>query len=102
MYTKLNASRSYVYAVARACDQGKVSRRVSVVFYFGRRMRPLALGQDPWNTANRLRSLKQDCAGAILYSTERAVEVALEAMQCFGGNGYINGRSPLCCGCEVG
>ena len=29
MYTKLNASRSYVYAVAKACDQGKVSRRVS-------------------------------------------------------------------------
>lgn len=29
MYTKLNASRSYVYAVAKACDQGRVSRRVS-------------------------------------------------------------------------
>lgn len=28
MYTNLNASRSYVYAVARACDQGKISRRV--------------------------------------------------------------------------
>ncbi|KAG5354061.1 hypothetical protein C0989_009759 [Termitomyces sp. Mn162] len=53
MYTKLNASRSYVYAVARACDRGNISRR--------------------------------DCAGAILYSTEKAVEVALEAMQCFGG-----------------
>ncbi|KAF8493299.1 acyl-CoA dehydrogenase NM domain-like protein [Russula emetica] len=58
MYTKLNASRSYVYAVARACDQGRISRK--------------------------------DCAGAILYSTEKAVEVALEAMQCLGGNGYIN------------
>lgn len=33
MYTKLNASRSYVYAVARACDRGHISRRVS--FYFG-------------------------------------------------------------------
>ncbi|KAI0647387.1 acyl-CoA dehydrogenase NM domain-like protein [Trametes meyenii] len=58
MYTKLNASRSYVYAVAKACDAGKVSRR--------------------------------DCAGAILYSSDRAVEVALDAMQCLGGNGYIN------------
>lgn len=29
MYTKLNASRSYVYAVARACDQGEISRKVS-------------------------------------------------------------------------
>lgn len=28
MYTSLNASRSYVYAVARACDQGKISRKV--------------------------------------------------------------------------
>ncbi|KAJ7461567.1 acyl-CoA dehydrogenase NM domain-like protein [Mycena latifolia] len=58
MYTNLNASRSYVYAVARACDQGKISRR--------------------------------DCAGAILYSTEKAIEVAIEAMQSLGGNGYIN------------
>ena len=30
MYTKLGAARSYVYAVGRACDQGKVSRRVSI------------------------------------------------------------------------
>ncbi|KAF8584069.1 acyl-CoA dehydrogenase NM domain-like protein [Ramaria rubella] len=58
MYTKLNASRSYVYAVGRACDRGQISRR--------------------------------DCAGAILYSTERCIEVALEGMQCLGGNGYIN------------
>jgi len=59
MYTNLTASRSLVYAVARACDSGHVSRR--------------------------------ECAGAIMYSTEKAVEVALEAMQCLGGNGYING-----------
>ncbi|EJD02221.1 acyl-CoA dehydrogenase NM domain-like protein [Fomitiporia mediterranea MF3/22] len=58
MYTKLEASRAYVYAVARACDEGHISRR--------------------------------DCAGAILYSTEKAIEVALEGMQCLGGNGYIN------------
>ena len=30
MYTKMNASRSYVYAVARACDAGQVSRRVRI------------------------------------------------------------------------
>jgi isovaleryl-CoA dehydrogenase len=29
MYTKLSASRAYVYAVARACDAGNVSRQVS-------------------------------------------------------------------------
>lgn len=30
MYTKINASRSYVYAVARACDRGHISRRVRI------------------------------------------------------------------------
>ena len=58
MYTKSNASRAYVYAVARACDNGQVSNK--------------------------------DCAGVILYSAERATEVALDAIQCLGGNGYIN------------
>ncbi|KAI8923139.1 acyl-CoA dehydrogenase/oxidase [Entophlyctis helioformis] len=32
----------------------------------------------------------KDCAGVILYSAERATEVALDAIQCLGGNGYIN------------
>ena len=79
MYTKLNASRSYVYAVAKACDEGKVSRRVraSVI------VTAFACGS--------LLCSSQDCAGAILYSSDRAVEVALDAMQCLGGNGYING-----------
>ncbi|WVR03132.1 hypothetical protein IAU60_000122 [Kwoniella sp. DSM 27419] len=58
MYTKLSASRAYVYAVARACDAGNISRK--------------------------------DCAGSILYSSDRAVEVAMDAQQCLGGNGYIN------------
>ena len=30
MYTKLNASRTYVYSVARACDAGHISNRVSI------------------------------------------------------------------------
>lgn len=36
MYTKLNASRSYVYSVARACDRGTISRRVGPrpTFYY--------------------------------------------------------------------
>ncbi|KAI8913253.1 acyl-CoA dehydrogenase/oxidase [Gorgonomyces haynaldii] len=58
MYTKLSASRAYVYAVGRACDQKQISNK--------------------------------DCAGVILYSAERATEVALDAIQCLGGNGYIN------------
>ncbi|KAL2916608.1 hypothetical protein HK105_203720 [Polyrhizophydium stewartii] len=58
MYTKLSASRAYVYAVGRACDRGHISNK--------------------------------DCAGVILYSAERATEVALDAIQCLGGNGYIN------------
>ena len=58
MYTTFNACRSYVYAVARACDRGKITRK--------------------------------DSAGCILYSAEKATQVALEAIQCLGGNGYIN------------
>ncbi|XP_018414767.1 PREDICTED: isovaleryl-CoA dehydrogenase, mitochondrial isoform X2 [Nanorana parkeri] len=32
----------------------------------------------------------KDCAGAILYSAECATQVALDGIQCLGGNGYIN------------
>ncbi|PWA00367.1 hypothetical protein BB558_003590 [Smittium angustum] len=58
MYTKLCASRAYVYAIGRALDNGHRSNK--------------------------------DCAGVILYSAEHATEVALDAIQCLGGNGYIN------------
>jgi isovaleryl-CoA dehydrogenase len=58
MYTTLNAARAYVYAVGRACDRGRATRK--------------------------------DAAGAILYAAERATWMALEAIQCLGGNGYIN------------
>jgi isovaleryl-CoA dehydrogenase len=58
MYVTLNASKAYVYAVARACDEGRVTR--------------------------------EDAAGAILYAAERATWMALETIQCLGGNGYIN------------
>ncbi len=58
MYVTLNASKAYVYAVARACDEGRTTR--------------------------------EDAAGAILYAAERATWMALEAIQCLGGNGYIN------------
>jgi len=33
---------------------------------------------------------RRDCAGAILFASDRAVEVANDAMQSLGGNGYIN------------
>jgi isovaleryl-CoA dehydrogenase len=36
------------------------------------------------------RSLRKDAAGAILYSAEKATQMALDAIQCLGGNGYIN------------
>src|SRR5580700_8321904 len=58
MYVTLNASKSYVYAVARACDRGETTR--------------------------------EDAAGAILYAAEGATWMALETIQCLGGNGYIN------------
>ncbi|WP_321394634.1 isovaleryl-CoA dehydrogenase [Emcibacter sp.] len=58
MYTELNASRAYVYAVAAACDRGETTRK--------------------------------DAAGCILYSAEKATQMALQAIQALGGNGYIN------------
>ncbi|KAM9065346.1 isovaleryl-CoA dehydrogenase, mitochondrial isoform X2 [Sarcophilus harrisii] len=32
----------------------------------------------------------KDCAGVILYAAESATQVALDGIQCLGGNGYIN------------
>ncbi|XP_045515735.1 isovaleryl-CoA dehydrogenase, mitochondrial [Pieris brassicae] len=32
----------------------------------------------------------KDCAGVILYSAEKATQIALDAIQILGGNGYIN------------
>jgi isovaleryl-CoA dehydrogenase len=58
MYVTLSTTRSYVYAVAKACDRGLTTRK--------------------------------DAAGAILYAAEKATWMALEAIQCLGGNGYIN------------
>jgi len=58
IYTTMNASKAYVYAVAKACDRGEVTRK--------------------------------DAAGCILYAAEKATWMALEAIQCLGGNGYIN------------
>ncbi|HUO87795.1 MAG TPA: acyl-CoA dehydrogenase family protein [Rhizomicrobium sp.] len=58
MYVALSAARSYVYAVAKACDRGFTTRK--------------------------------DAAGAILYAAEKGTWMALQAIQCLGGNGYIN------------
>jgi len=58
MYVTMNAAKAYVYAVARACDDGRTTR--------------------------------EDAAGAILYAAENATRLALDAIQCLGGNGYIN------------
>jgi len=58
MYTRLNASRAYLYAVASACDRGQTTRK--------------------------------DAAGVILYTAETATQMALDAIQILGGNGYIN------------
>jgi isovaleryl-CoA dehydrogenase len=58
MYVGMNAAKAYVYAVAKACDEGRTTR--------------------------------EDAAGAILFASERATQIALEAIQTLGGNGYIN------------
>ena len=57
MYTELNASRAYLYAVARACNHHQVSRK--------------------------------DAASVILYTAEKATQMALQAIQILGGNGYV-------------
>ncbi|XP_026490140.2 isovaleryl-CoA dehydrogenase, mitochondrial [Vanessa tameamea] len=58
MYTTLSACRSYLYNVAKACDEGHVNSK--------------------------------DCAGVILYCAEKATQVAIDAIQILGGNGFIN------------
>ena len=58
IYTSMNASKSYVYNVAQACDRNETTRK--------------------------------DSAGAILYSAEKCTEIALQAIQILGGNGYTN------------
>jgi isovaleryl-CoA dehydrogenase len=39
---------------------------------------------------DRGETTRKDAAGAILFASERATWMALEAIQCLGGNGYIN------------
>ena len=58
MYADLNASRAYLYAVARACDLGQDSRK--------------------------------DAAAVILFTAEKATQMALQAIQALGGNGYTS------------
>lgn len=40
--------------------------------------------------ADRGKTTRKDAAGCILYAAEKATQVALEAIQALGGNGYIN------------
>ncbi len=39
---------------------------------------------------DRGQTTRKDAAGAILYAAEKATGMALDAIQCLGGNGYIN------------
>ena len=63
MYSTMMACKAYVYEVGKACDKA---------------------------TPETVRNLRKDAAGAILYSAEKATWMAGEAIQCLGGNGYIN------------
>ena len=42
------------------------------------------------SACDRGETTRKDSAGCILYAAEKATQVALEAIQCLGGNGYIN------------
>ena len=39
---------------------------------------------------DRGETTRKDSAGCILYAAEKATKIALEAIQCLGGNGYLN------------
>ncbi len=39
---------------------------------------------------DRGETTRKDAAGCILYAAEKATQITLEAIQCLGGNGYIN------------
>lgn len=41
-------------------------------------------------SCDRRETTRKDAAGCILYAAEKATKMALEAIQCLGGNGYIN------------
>ena len=63
LYTTLQASRAFCYAVGKNLDQ---------------------LG------AEHVRQVRKDCAALILYTAEKATWMAGEGVQILGGNGYIN------------
>jgi len=42
------------------------------------------------SACDRGETTRKDSAGCILYSAEKATQVALESIQCLGGNGYTN------------
>ena len=44
--------------------------------------------------ADRGESSRKDAAGCLLFAAEQATQVALQAVQTLGGNGYINDTSP--------
>ncbi|KAI3649188.1 hypothetical protein MP228_007042 [Amoeboaphelidium protococcarum] len=80
MYTKLNASKAYVYSVAQAVDDMK-ARDASDA--------GTSAASKQAENVDKYKQLRKDCAGVILYSAERATECALSAIQLLGGNGYI-------------
>ena len=44
----------------------------------------------PAAACDRGETARKDAAGCILYASEKATQMALEAIQALGGNGYIN------------
>ncbi len=59
---------------------------------------PAAPTCTPWPPpATAARRPAKDAAGVILYSAERATQMALDAIQILGGNGYINEFPPAAC-----
>jgi isovaleryl-CoA dehydrogenase len=80
MYVAYATASALTYSVAAAVDGGQPSHFLE----------PQALfpAGAPDGRAGPVRS--QDCAAAILYAAEQATQVALDAIQCLGGTGYVN------------
>ncbi len=55
----------------------------------------VAVGKGRASDAGKIS--RKDAAGCILYAAEKATQMALEAIQCLGGSGYINDPGNFSC-----
>ncbi|KAG5444239.1 isovaleryl-CoA-dehydrogenase [Clonorchis sinensis] len=69
MYTRLQVSRVYLYTLARVMDE-------------------IENGNSQLRIGQKAGPVNMECANLILHNAEAATQVALDAIQILGGNGY--------------